>query len=194
MKKIRVYILLLCLALLIPWPGFAEEVKPKYFEGIEFLGGFGWGKLRAKDNYNLYPVAVGFDFSLKPLIEKLNVNFAPLLQFEIEPYLAYVSSPNTGAEGGVSLFFKIGLLPQDRKLQPYIKFGAGPSYMSLHTREQGTQFNFVDSGCVGIHYFFQENTAFTLEGRYRHLSNAGIDEPNSGINTAFILAGASYRF
>lgn len=42
--------------------------------------------------------------------------------------------------------------------------------MSQHTKEQATQFNFIDQAALGMHYFFRKNTAFTLEGRLRHLS------------------------
>jgi opacity protein-like surface antigen len=172
----------------------AVEAKPKYLEAIEFLTGFGWGKLREKDNYNLYPLVADFDFNLKPLTQKLNFNPRSLLQFQIEPFISGVSSPNANVEVGTSFFLKVGVLPQTSKFQPYIKAGVGMDYMTQHTREQATQFNFISTGGVGIHYFFRENTAFTLEGRYRHLSNAGIDHPNSGINTAFVLVGVTYRF
>jgi hypothetical protein len=174
--------------------GLAQEAKPKCLEAIEFLTGFGWGKLRTKGNHYLYPLAVDFDFNLKPLTQKLNFNPPQLLQFQIEPYMSYVAKPESNFETGTSFFLKIGILPQTAKLQPYIKAGVGMSYMTIHTREQATQFNFIDTGGAGIHYFFNKNTAFTLEGRYRHLSNAGIDHPNSGINTAFILAGISYQY
>ena len=150
--------------------------------------------MREKGNYNLYPLLVDFDFTLKPLIRKLNFNPGQLIQFQIEPYIAYVSSPDSNAEAGVSFFIKMGILPQTSKFQPYLKAGAGMVYITQHTREQSTQFNFIDSGGIGVHYFLTKNTNLTLEGRYRHLSNAGIKHPNSGINTVFVVAGISYQF
>lgn len=179
---------------LSPISSHAEKTKPKSLEAVEFLTGFGWGKLRVKQNYNLYPLIVDFDLNLKPLIKKLSINPAQLLQFQIEPFISPVSSPNSNIEIGTSFFFKMGLLPQSSKFQPYAKIGMGMVYMSQHTREQGTQFNFIDQAALGMHYFFRKNTAFTLEGRFRHLSNAGIGGPNSGINTYFVLTGISYQF
>lgn len=179
---------------LSPISSHAEKTNPKPLEAIEFLTGFGWGKLRVKQNYNLYPLIVDFDLNLKPLIKKLIINPAQLLQFQIEPFISPVSSPNSNIEIGTSFFFKMGLLPQSSKFQPYAKIGMGMVYMSQHTREQGTQFNFIDQAALGMHYFFRKNTAFTLEGRFRHLSNAGIGGPNSGINTYFVLTGISCQF
>ena len=170
----------------------AEETKS--LEAIEVLTGFGWGKLRATDNYNLYPITVGLDFNLKPLTQKINFNPKPLLQFQLAPYIATVSQPNTNVELGTSFFLKAGVLPQTSKIQPYIKVGVGLVYMTQHTREQATQFNFSEQGGVGMHYFFAKDWGLTIEGIYRHLSNASIKHPNQGINTCFGSVGVTYKF
>jgi opacity protein-like surface antigen len=194
MKGISFFVIFLAVIFVISSLAFAGETKPKYLESFEFLSGFGWGKLRVKGDHHLHPLSVSFDFNLKPLTQNINFNPPQLLKFQVEPYLSYVSSPDSNMETGVSFFLKVGILPQTSKFQPYVKAGLGLSYMTLQTREQATQFNFIDTGGIGIHYFFTKNTALTLEGRYRHLSNASIDHPNSGINTAFILAGISYQY
>lgn len=193
-EKIGLFVILLGLVPLITDLSFAGEAKPKCLEGVEYLSGFGWGKLRTKDNYNLYPFLVDFDFNLKPLTRKLNFNPKQLLQFQIEPFISFVSSPDANVETGTSFFLKMGILPETAKFQPYIKAGVGMVYMTQHTKEQSTQFNFIEQGGIGLHYFFQKNTAFTLEGRFRHLSNASIKHPNTGINTYFAVAGITYRF
>jgi hypothetical protein len=95
---------------------------------------------------------------------------------------------------GNAFAFKIGLVPETWKVQPYIKLAAGMLYMSQHTYEQGTQFNFIEYGGAGMHWFFKENIALTAEYRFRHLSNCDIDEPNGGINTSFGLVGIYYKF
>lgn len=172
----------------------ADEAKPKSLEAIEFLSGFGKGSLRSKGSYRLIPLIVDFDFDLKPLAKKINLNPSQLLQFQVEPFFSPAFEPKANIEIGTAFFLKFGILPQTSKFQPYVKGGAGLVYMTLQTREQGTQFNFVDQVGVGFHYFFRANTALTLEGRARHLSNAGIDQPNKGIQTYFALLGISYQF
>lgn len=194
MKKCLFFILLLSLSLLAINTGRAEEKKRNPLVGIEFLSGFGWGELVRKPDYNLIPFLIGFDFDLKPLTQKINFNPPQLLQFQIEPFISYVSHPISNIETGTSFLLKLGILPETSRFQPYIKAGPGIVYMSLHTRGQSTQFNFTEQGCVGMHYFFSKNTALTLEGRFRHLSNAGIKEPNHGINTYCATAGIYYKF
>lgn len=172
-----------------------KQAQPKLIEQIEFMTGFGWhDKLKSGKDYNSYPFIVDFDFNLKPLLEKFNLKPSQLVQFQIEPYLALISSPDSNFETGTSLFLKLGILPETSKFQPYVKAGTGISYMTLHTLEQGTQFNFISTGALGCHYYFTKNTAVTLEGRYRHLSNAGMSKPNSGINSTFVGTGISHKF
>ena len=134
------------------------------------------------------------DLNLKPLLSKININPRSLVQFVIEPYASFITSPASDAEIGSAFLIKVGLFPESSKIQPCFKGGAGMTYISLHTHEQGTQFNFMEYGGLGAHYFFTKNTAFTLEGRFRHLSNAGIGGPNTGINSYFIVSGITKKF
>ncbi|MCX5701974.1 MAG: acyloxyacyl hydrolase [Candidatus Omnitrophica bacterium] len=187
--------LVLCLFTDIAW---SEEVKSneksKNIQGIEFLTGYGLAKLDLQGSYRVIPLFIDFDFDLKTLTQKIGINPPGLLQFVLEPFLFYAFDPHSNAEIGNNFLLKIGFLPMDAKLQPYFKGGLGLLYMSQHTREQSTQFNFNEHAGIGIHYFFKKNTAFTLEYRYRHASNAGIKQPNSGINTNFIICGISQSF
>lgn len=194
MKKIVFLSILLTTSLLLPNTVWPQEEKTKCLEGIEFFTGFGWGKLRHQENYRLVPFMVDFDFNLKPLAQKFNFNPSSLLQFQIEPFISYISNPRNNVEAGTSFLLKAGFLPQTSKFQPFILAGVGMVYMTQHTRSQSTQFNFVEQAGLGMHYFFKKNTALTLQGRLRHLSNAGIRYPNTGINTYFVLTGISYQF
>ncbi len=194
MKRIGFFVILLTASLILSDMGLAQEKKQKCLEGIEFFTGFGWGKLRGKKDYHLTPFMVDFDFNLKPLTQKLNFNPRQLLQFQIEPFISFVSQPDNNVETGTSFLLKMGILPQTSKLQPFILAGLGMVYMTQHTREQSTQFNFTEQAGIGVHYFFRKNIAFTLEGRFRHLSNSGMKHPNTGINTQFVIAGISYQF
>ncbi len=194
MKRITFFVILLTASLILSDMGLAQEKKQKCLEGIEFFTGFGWGKLRGKKDYHLTPFMVDFDFNLKPLTQKLNFNPRQLLQFQIEPFISFVSQPDNNVETGTSFLLKMGILPQTSKLQPFILAGLGMVYMTQHAREQSTQFNFTEQAGIGVHYFFRKNIAFTLEGRFRHLSNSGMKHPNTGINTQFVIAGISYQF
>jgi len=167
-----------------------------YSEGLESIGilsGYMSGDLKQKDDYQLIPIMVSFGFDMKPLAEKIGINTKGILEFQIEPFLNPVFSPDAEIEAGVSFLIKYAF-PLNEKLMPYLKFGAGPSFMSLDTREQGTKFNFVDSAAAGFSWFLKEDLTLDVEYRFRHLSNCSVDEPNGGINTQSILMGLSFRF
>jgi hypothetical protein len=184
----------------LPTPPAEEKLtssqETKCLVGIEFLSGYGrGGNIRRKDDIQEIPFMLDIDLNLKPLLKKVNFNLPVLAQFQIEPFISSVYEPvKDNLEGGVAFWFKFGLLPETWKFQPYAKFGAGFDYMTLHTLNESTQFNFISQAAFGMHYFLTKNTALTVEGRYRHLSNAGIKEPNRGINSYFILGGIAYRY
>lgn len=168
---------------------FGQERK--FFKKVEVLSGFGSGRLQQKGNYSLIPIFLDFNFDLK---KKNNGTFPPQLDFVLEPFFSYAYDPNNNIEIGNNFLFKIGFLPAQAKFQPYIKGGVGVIYLSQPTIEQATQLNFNDNAAIGMHYFFKENTAFTLECRFRHISNAALKSPNIGINTYFTLFSLSYFF
>lgn len=191
MKKITVIII--ALAVLIIKPARADE-QPRILKGIEFLSGFGRGRLVQKQDYQLVPLIIAFDFDIKPLTKRIGFNPASLVCFLIEPYVSLVAAPETDIEAGTSFLFKVGLVPEGSLFQPYIKSGVGVSYISLHTHEQSTQCNFISHLGAGFHYFLNEKLALTFEYRFRHLSNASIKQPNSGIDTHYALMGISRLF
>ena len=47
---------------------------------------------------------------------------------------------------------------------------------------------------AGLQFFLNDSFALTGGYRFRHMSNAGITDDNSGINHHFILVGLSYFF
>lgn len=196
-KALRlIFIAFLNLSLVLLCGAYAEEQEKSQnsLQGIEYFTGFAQGKLRGKGSYSSVPIMVDFDFDLKPLARKMGINHYGLLQFQLEPFIAPVYRPDSNVELGNSFLVKIGFLPDNFKIQPYFKGGVGMIYITQHTQEQGTQFNFIEYLGGGVHYFFNKNTAFTLEGRYRHLSNASMKRPNKGVETYFLLAGLSYLY
>jgi len=45
-----------------------------------------------------------------------------------------------------------------------------------------------------VQLFVKDNVAFTLEYRFIHLSNAGMDVPNQGVNDSTGLLGVTWFF
>ena len=203
---------LVLLFLAFPVFGFTQtpavEDKPKeevrefpYTYEIGVFSGFACGKLEEKQYYRVIPqmlrwgfnlntVGLGFTDLLKPLTDKLNVKPKGFTELVFEPFVNIVATPDSNIEAGCTILMKYAY-PVTEKLYPYGIAGGGIIYLTQHTREQSTQYNFTPQMGAGITYFFKKDLAFNIEYRYRHLSNGGIKEPNGGINVGMLLLGVS---
>ncbi len=77
---------------------------------------------------------------------------------------------------------------------PFIGGGVGPTVTDIGSSDLSTTYEFNLQGGVGLHYFCCDNAAFTVEARYLHFSNAGLGDPNEGVNTISYLVGFSWFF
>jgi opacity protein-like surface antigen len=171
-----------------------QDNPGKALQAVEFLSGYGTAKIKNKKDYRIVPFYLAFDLNLKNLLVKKGINYWGLQQFIIEPFVSYAFSERKNAEAGSNFGIKLGLLPDDWVIQPYLKAGVGAIYLTQHFKNQSTQFNFTEYAGAGLHFFPVKNIALTLEYRYRHISNADIKFPNNGIDTNIGLCGLSYFF
>ncbi len=81
------------------------------------------------------------------------------------------------------------------QLQPYIEGGGGPLWTNFdgRIREQGSDFNFLVWGGAGARYELTAQWALIAGVRFSHISNAGTDSPNSGLNYLLPFAGVSAK-
>jgi len=70
----------------------------------------------------------------------------------------------------------------------FAELGSSALWHSNYLPGNGSKLNFISD--IGLGYQFNEN--FSICAKYFHLSNAGLDEPNSGFDALAITAG--YRF
>ena len=80
-------------------------------------------------------------------------------------------------------------------LKPYIEGGGGPLWTNFdgRIREQGSDFNFLVWGGAGANYELTTRWALNIGVRFSHISNSGLDTPNSGLNYLLPFAGISAR-
>ena len=170
------------------------EKSHKWLREVGFFSGYGVASLDNKsDDYEVVPILPRFGFDINPLAERLNIKPLGTLELIAEPIMNAVISPDDNAEFGVSLLLNYSDNITSR-IAPYIEVGVGMIYTTQHTHEQGTQFNFLPQIGAGIQCFLNKNLALTGGYRYRHMSNAGTSNDNSGINHHFFLVGLSYFF
>jgi hypothetical protein len=78
-----------------------------------------------------------------------------------------------------------------RDMIPYLFAGGGILYVDLGLPTMGSRLDFSYQGGAGIQYFLGRRTAFNLEYRYHHVSNANTATPNEPLNSSKILLGLS---
>lgn len=162
-------------------------------EGVEVLSGFFEANLKERDDYQGIPLMVSFNFDAKPAFSRIGFKPQGRLEFLVEPFANTIISPEANVEVGSNFLVKYAF-PLSDKIQPYFKGGLGALYMSQKTHEQSTRYNFLPQAGVGCHFFVKDNTALSVEYRYRHLSNNGFGSRNGGIDANMALAGVSFFF
>lgn len=120
----------------------------------------------------------------------------------VEPWLGYVRdtqgpSRGDGVEVGLSpVILRLAL--GDWRVQPYLEGGVGGLYTSLRSDVRGTtdlgqSFQFSSMGGGGLRYRLDPSRSLTLSVRFRHISNAGMDHSNPGLDTVYGLVGLVFH-
>jgi lipid A 3-O-deacylase len=77
---------------------------------------------------------------------------------------------------------------------PFMNAGAGVAATDIRGADLSTTFEFTLQGGGGVNYFWRDNAAVTVQYRFLHLSNAGIKDPNHGVNESMFSVGMSWFF
>lgn len=172
-------------------------------EGLGVLGsdslgvhtGFSVSDLNGRgDDYEVIPVVVRFGYDIDGwMAETLGIESGDWW-FHLEPFFGQVVGPNNRIEIGCALMLRWAHGLGDLPLAMFIEGGAGPMYTTVETREQGTHFNFINYLGLGLAYGLDECLDIEMGVRYRHVSNAGMDSRNSGIDGCTGLVGLTHRF
>ncbi|EEF57576.1 acyloxyacyl hydrolase [Pedosphaera parvula] len=104
---------------------------------------------------------------------------------QYRPHHAYVA-------GGTAIFrydFATGTC-----FIPFVDIGGGLTATDIGKPDLGGTFQFNLQAGGGVNYFWRDNSAITFEYRLLHISNAGIERPNLGLNTSMFYLGMSWFF
>lgn len=83
-------------------------------------------------------------------------------------------------------------------VRPYFEFAGGPFWTDLTNRikikEEDSEINFILTAGFGISWFFKPQAALNVGYRFHHISNAGTNIPNLGLNAHLPFIGFSYYY
>jgi lipid A 3-O-deacylase len=119
-------------------------------------------------------------------------------EFLLEAFAGPVTKGPGNYLAGGSVLWRYNFVQPDARWVPYFQLGAGMLDNDIWTgkeqREVGEGFEFVLQGDVGLRYMINDKWAATIEGGYRHISNADISSRNNGLNSLGGIAEISYFF
>lgn len=169
-------------------PVFAAKV-----ESVDYLFGFFQAPLKERGHYDSIPMMIGYNYDALPFLERHDIHLSGKMNFVVEPYFSSVCNPQANFEFGVNFLLKY--FPDISFIfKPYFKAGLGLVYMTQHTYEQSTQFNFSPQVGFGLSYPLDETIDIDLEYRLKHISNCSIRMPNGGIDGQAYLIGVNVKF
>jgi opacity protein-like surface antigen len=111
----------------------------------------------------------------------------------VEPFYQRFFEPDDAFFAGLGAVARYHFLPLGR-LVPYVELAAAPGGTDLRVREQRTDVVFLLFGGTGASLFVTDRAAVYAGYRLQHISNAGTDSPNQGINSHTGVVGLSIFF
>lgn len=142
------------------------------------------------------------DGGYKPLLIQANFRFPLIKNNGLHQATLYVTpqfNPVLPIPGNNNFLFETGVnlgiayefyIPNAAIL--FIGGGVGPHYININTDKQANGFIFSDNVFAGVHQILNPNWMLTYQVKYRHISNAGLQQPNNGIDNMFVGMGLSY--
>jgi opacity protein-like surface antigen len=83
---------------------------------------------------------------------------------------------------------------KDASVEPFFDIGVGLVHNSTPIIGQGTEINFLSYGGFGFRFNLDDSFALDVGYRIRHISNAGLDDENGGLNSHMYLTTLSFKF
>jgi hypothetical protein len=157
--------------------------------------GVGMASFGSRQAHDLALTSLSYGHMLGPVVGQghwYRGNF----EWRVEVFGGFQYHPDVNTDGWL-----IGLTPHLRynfatgtRWIPFIDAGAGVTATGIAHPDLGGTFEFNLQPGVGMHWFVRDNLAVTGEVKYMHMSCAGIDKPNLGLNDVIGLIGLTWFF
>ena len=112
------------------------------------------------------------------------------LRFKVEGTAGLTVSPNIRAmvSVGMMALYYLEFIASER-LVPYLEGGIGVVYTDFQVEGQGSRFNFNPQIGIGMEFKVDSGKPFFTALRLSHISNAGLQDENRGVNSVVWMLG-----
>lgn len=104
------------------------------------------------------------------------------------PVFLLFQPTNTAYGAAVNPFALIWNFDTHGRVVPYLDLGGGALFTNTRVPAGTSKINFTTAGAVGLHFLTSKGT-WSADVRFMHISNAGLETPNPGINTVQLRLG-----
>lgn len=185
---------LIIIFILFPFMCKPQEITSNYINSKTkgFLIGTSYVDEHLPEGNNYHPFKIIFKYAT-PLL-KNNDHRKSNIYLQLEPQFNPVIVTNS--KNALEFGFNVGFLYHRILSEKSIIFtgiGSGPHFITIKTSLQANGFIFSDNFIIGYRQIINDKLPLELniQTRFRHISNARIQEPNLGIDNFFILIGLS---
>ncbi|MEJ2200336.1 MAG: acyloxyacyl hydrolase [Desulfuromonadaceae bacterium] len=168
---------LVCGQLLLCSPALQAEERDPTRYALTAGGGFSFS---THDDVDFVQLSLSALLDQDPLFQ---LQLPESLRFKLEGTVALTTEPDHRIMAGadmLALYFLDGLSSQ--WLRPYVEAGIGLAYTDFKVEGQGLRVNFRSQAGIGSEIQLGDGPPWFAAVRVQHLSNAGLDEDNAGIN------------
>jgi hypothetical protein len=107
------------------------------------------------------------------------------------PVFVVFQPSNTTYGAAVNPFAMIWDFDTHGRIVPYLDLGGGVLFTNTQVPAGTSRINFTTAGAVGMH-FLAGKLNWTADVRFMHISNAGLQSANPGINTVQLRLGIGW--
>jgi len=188
---LKYFIILFCL-----WPFHisAQNVDFNYINSKSsgLLIGSSFIDERLPEGFNYHPIKLIYNYSIPMLRYKKERKSNFFIQFEPQFNPVIIARSKNAIEFGVNVGFLYNRKLSDKEIV-FGGIGSGPHYISVTTTMQSKGFIFSDNFILGYRRLIniKNPLELNLQIRFRHISNASLQQPNKGIDNFFFLIGLS---
>ncbi|MFO7820857.1 MAG: acyloxyacyl hydrolase [Lentisphaeria bacterium] len=189
--------LILVLGFIVPISAHAQEetAEGKALQSRGVVAGFASSHLENEsEDYDVVPLMLRFSYNPNDALNKVGIDLPGDWQFNVEPFYGQTLSPGNSPEVGCGFMLRFNLPVIKDRMAWFVEGGVGPIYLGEDTEEQGGHFNFIDQAGGGLSLKLNKRLSAEVAYRFRHVSNAGLDSPNSGINGNTYLLALNWRY
>lgn len=170
--------------------GDGRQTNHRWIDEAGFISGYGNASIDEGCYKTLFMIA-HLGTNINRYIPALRDHRGTLSLF-LEPQFNPVLKPSAVEFGlGIGLQYAY---PLTERFSPYFLLATGLHYISVDTTTQADGFNFSDLAGIGFYLALSKGVALNCGYRYRHVSNADLKKPNSGINSHIGVLGVSFFF